>query len=99
MRDPVERLIADGLLRRDGDRTRTTAGWQAAMARAALALQRAAAPWRDLRLPLAAALLERYPGATDEELAALVEAMLPVEEAELGAALGGAPASQPDAAR
>ncbi len=92
MRDPVERLIADGLLRRDGDRLRTTARWQAAMARAALGLQRAAAPWRDLRLPLAAALLERCPDATEDELAALVEAMLPLEEAELGAPWGGAPA-------
>jgi len=90
MRDPAEQLLEDGLIRREGDRTRTTPRWQAAMARAAVALQRAQAPWQDLRLPIAAALLERYPGATDEELAALVEAMLPVEEAELAAAWGGA---------
>jgi hypothetical protein len=92
MRDPAERLLEDGLIRRDGDRTRTTARWQAAMARAALALQRAQAPWQDLRLPVAAALLERYPEATDAELAALVEAMLPIEEAELALAWGGAAA-------
>jgi hypothetical protein len=90
MRDPAEQLLEDGLIRREGDRTRTTPRWQAAMARAAVALQRAQASWQDLRLPIAAALLERYPGATDEELAALVEAMLPVEEAELAAAWGGA---------
>jgi hypothetical protein len=90
MRDPAEQLLEDGLTQREGGRTRTTPRWQAAMARAAIALQRAQAPWQDLRLPIAAALLERYPGATDEELAALVEAMLPVEEAELAAAWGGA---------
>ncbi len=92
MRDPAERLLADGLIRREGDRARTTARWQAAMARAASTLQRAAAPWQDLRLPIAAALLEWYPDAADEELAALVEAMLPVEEAELAASWGAAPA-------
>jgi hypothetical protein len=90
MRDPAERLLDDGLIRRDGERLRTTPRWQAAMARAAFGLQRAQAPWQDLRLPIAAALLERYPSATDEELAALVEAMLPVEEAELAAVFGAA---------
>jgi hypothetical protein len=93
MPDPADRLLADGLLRREGERWRTTPRWQAAMARAALGLQRAQAPWRDLRLPIAAALLERYPDATDEEVAALVEVMLPVEEAELAAAQGTFPPS------
>ncbi len=91
MRDPVEVLLADGLIRRDGERTRTTARWQAGMARAALVLQRGNAPWRDLRLPIAAALLEWYPDAPDDELAGLVEAILPVEEAEISAAWGGNP--------
>lgn len=94
MPEPLEPLLADGLLRRDGDRLRTTARWQAAMARAALRLQRDRAPWSDLRLPIAAALVEQYPEATDPQLAALVEAMLPVEEGELAPALGagqGAP--------
>lgn len=90
MPDPLERLLAEGLVRREGPQLRTTARWQAAMARAALALQRAGAPV-DLRLPIAAALLERLPAATDEELAALVEAMLPIEETEL------APARRPAA--
>ncbi len=94
MRDPAEILRSDGLIRQDGGRSRTTARWQAAMARAALGLQRSGAPWQDLRLPIAAALLERYPEATDEDLAALVEVMLPVEEAELAAAWGEAPASR-----
>ncbi len=94
MRDPREVLESDGLIRRDGDRLRTTPRWQAAMARSALALQRANAPWRDLRLPIVAALLERYPEAPDDELAELVEAMIPIEEAELAAAWGEAPASR-----
>lgn len=84
--DAIGRLLADGLLRRDGPRLRTTRRWQAGLARAAAALQRAEAPWRDLRLPLAAALAEWYPAAGDLELAELVEAALPVEEAELAPA-------------
>ena len=92
MPESLEVLLAAGLIRRDGDRTRTTSRWQAAMARAAYTLRRNEAPWKDLRLPIATALLERYPEATDDELAALVEAMLPVEEAELSSAWGGAPA-------
>jgi hypothetical protein len=92
MRDPAEVLLSDGLIRRDGERTRTTPRWQAAMARAALRLQRDGAPWQDLRLPVVAALLEHYPDATDEDLAALVEVMAPVEEAELERAWGEAPA-------
>ena len=82
MPEPLEVLLADGLVRREGERTRTTPRWQGAMARAALALQRTGAPWRDLRLPIAAAL------------AGLIEAMVPVEEAELAAAWGGAPSSR-----
>jgi hypothetical protein len=88
MPEPLETLLSHDLLRRDGDRLRTTPRWQGAMARAALRLQRGGAPWRDLRLPIAAALLERYPEASDAELAGLVEAMLPVEEAELAPVLG-----------
>lgn len=92
MPDPgstLEPLIEDGLLRREGDRLRTTARWQAALARAAFSLQRAGAPWRDLRLPIAAALAERYAELPDDELAQLVEALLPVEEAELPPVLVG----------
>ncbi len=80
-------LAADGLVRREPDGWRTTPRWQASLARAAFGLQRANAPWRDLRLPIAAALAEHYPERSDEELAALVEAMLPVEERELAPAL------------
>ncbi len=90
MPDAVDVLESDGLIRRDGDRLRTTPRWQAAMARSALRLQRSGAPWMDLRLPIVAALLERHPDASDADLAALVEVMLPVEEAELAAAWGEA---------
>jgi len=76
-----ERLLADGLLVRDAEgRLRTTERWQAALARAAMALQRSGAPWRDLRLPIALALSHRYGEQSDEALADLVEVLLPVEE-------------------
>jgi hypothetical protein len=89
--DALERLIEDGFVRRESTHLRTTARWQAALARAALALQRANAPWQDLRLPIAAALAEHYRELPDEEIASLVEAMLPVEEAELAPLFGAAP--------
>jgi hypothetical protein len=79
----LRRLIDDGYLRPGAERLRTTARWQAAMARAAGSLQRAGAPWTDLRLPIAAALAERYGELADDQVADLVEAMLPVEAAEL----------------
>ncbi len=90
----VARLVEDGFLRREGARVRTTPRWQAALARAALGLQRTDAPWRDLRLPIAAALVEHYRDLSDEEVAVLVEAMLPVEERELAPVLGSFEAAQ-----
>jgi hypothetical protein len=84
----LDRLVADGFLRRDGAAVRTTARFQAALARAAYALQRAEAPWLDLRLPIAAALAAHYPDLPDADLAAMVEALLPVEERELAPVLG-----------
>ena len=89
MPDPLERLVAEGLVRLDESRPRTTPRWQAAMARAALGLQQAGAPWKDLRLPVVQAMIERFPEATDEEVADLVEAMIGIEEAELAPLLGG----------
>ena len=86
--DALERLVADGILRREGGRTRTTPRWQAAMARAATRLKQEEAPWRGLRLPIAAALVESYPALDDDALVPLVEALLPVEESELAPALG-----------
>ena len=84
MRDDaaVQRLIEHGFLCLGEGGLGTTRRWQAAVARAALALQRAGAPW-DLRFPIAAALAEEAPGLSDPDLAELVEAMLPVQAAEL----------------
>jgi hypothetical protein len=88
--DPLERLEADGLLRRDGDVIRTTRRWQAAMARAALHLLEASRAdpagdsGADLRVPVAYAVVELY-GArlSDAEVVSFVEALLPVEAREL----------------
>jgi hypothetical protein len=79
----LARLEADGLVRSGPDGARTTIRWQAAMARAAVRLHRSDAPWQDLRLPIAVALLETCEGLADDELAELVEAMLPLEQREL----------------
>ena len=55
------------------------------MARAALRLYHAGDPGHDLRVPIASALVEIYQTeVADEELAAMVEAMLPIEIASLG---------------
>jgi hypothetical protein len=85
---PLARLFGDGLLTRDDAAARTTARWQGAMARAALRLQVERAPWGDLRLPIAMALVELYGSLPDEELASYVEAVLPIEERELAPLLG-----------
>lgn len=87
---PVKALLSYGYLHRDGARLRTTARWQAAMARAALRLQSSNAPFSGLRLPVAAALAESHGELSDEELAVLVEAMVPIEEEELASAWGSA---------
>jgi hypothetical protein len=81
------RLETDGLITPIGDSHHTTKRWQGAMARAAARLYDVRDPGQDLRVPVAHAMLEIFPGAPDEELAALIEAMLPVELAALG--LGG----------
>jgi hypothetical protein len=83
----LRRLEADGLVSHegDGDVLVTTRRWQGAMARAALRLYGAGDPGHDLRVPIATALVELYASRLpDEELAALVEAMLPLEIAALG---------------
>jgi hypothetical protein len=80
------RLEADGLAAKlERGLPRTTRRWQAAMARAAMHLYEAGDAGSDLRVPIAAALLEIY-GKTlgDDELADLVEAMLPIEARSLG---------------
>lgn len=89
-RDALARLAADGLVALEPGGARTTRRLQGALARAALRLGAAGAPWRDLRLPIAAALVELYPEASDAELAEAVEALLPIEARGVPAALGPA---------
>ncbi|MGC3997066.1 MAG: hypothetical protein QM767_05895 [Anaeromyxobacter sp.] len=84
----LARLETDGLVTRRDGRLRTTRRWQGALARAALELQQAGAPWRDLRLPLAAALLILHPERSDAETADEIEVLLPLEE------VGEAPAQR-----
>jgi hypothetical protein len=79
----LARLAADGLVCIDSGEARTTARWQAVMARAAHRLYRGGAPWQDLRLPITVALLDACPELGDDEIADLVEAMLPIEQREL----------------
>ncbi len=79
------RIETDGLAVRVDGVLRTTRKWQRAMARAALHLYEAGDPGDDLRIPIASALLELYGARADEEeLADLVEAMLPIELRALG---------------
>jgi hypothetical protein len=83
----LEELIADGLVATGSGGPRTTRRWQGAMARAALRLRAAGDRSEDLRVPIAFALLELHADADDAAIARWVEAMLPVEAAELA---GGA---------
>lgn len=100
--DVVAHLEGAGLLWRDGDDLRTTRRWQGAMARAAWRLLGAGdrGDAGDLRVPVAHALMELLGRELpDEELARCVEAMLPIEAAELDprARHRGAPrASRPE---
>ncbi len=51
-------------------------------ATAASGRPQAGAAWRDVTLPMVSAMLDRFPEATDDEIADLVEAMLGIEDAE-----------------
>ena len=82
--DLQDRLVSDGLLRSDRAGLHSTRRWQGAMARAALRLVRAGIDGDDLRLPIAAALVELYGDTLDD--ASIIDAMaiiLPVELSEL----------------
>jgi hypothetical protein len=81
----LKRLEADGLAARHQSELKATRRWHAAMARAAMRLYEARDPGADLRVPIAAALLDIYGTAVgDDDLADLVEAMLPIEARSLG---------------
>lgn len=77
--EALARLEADGLIERDGAGYRTRRRWHGAMMRACLRLGAAGDDGRDLRVPIAAALLELYDDADDATIARLVCAMLPIE--------------------
>lgn len=79
----LARLEHDGLLHRAGDTYRTTRRWQGAMARAAFRLLDAEDEGHDLRFPIASALVELYPGASAEEIVAMVRELLAIEAREL----------------
>ena len=86
--DWVQRLERDGFLERTCDGLQTTKRWQAAMSRAAVKMYSYGETLTDLRVPVAAALVERYCDADAEELAEAVGVMLRVESAELSVSLG-----------
>jgi hypothetical protein len=89
----VRRLEADGLIRKELDRFRTTRRFTGAMMRAALQLRAAGDTSTDLRVPVAHALLEIYgDGVSREELIAMVMVVAPIEARELDPA--GAAATQ-----
>jgi len=79
----LKRLEADGLLRQEGGRHRTTRRWQSAMARAAFRLLQEGAADDDLRLPVACAIVEFYADLSDDDLARFIEVLTPIEAAEL----------------
>jgi len=85
--EPAELLAAlerDGLVHRVSGRYRTTRGFESTMERAASRLSREGELGGDLRAPISSALLEIYGDAlSDEELAARMEALLPIEDEEL----------------
>ncbi len=83
----VARLLDEGVVSRDGGRLRTTRKWQGAMSRAAFHLLTAGDAFDDLRVPVAHAVMEIFGDACPEEdLILLIEAMTPIEAAELGPA-------------
>ncbi len=78
-REILERLEADGLVRQEPGGARATRRWQGAMARAALELYHRDAPWKDLRLPIAVALVELYGDLPDDQIVRYVETLLPIQ--------------------
>jgi hypothetical protein len=80
----LSRLARDGLICRVKDEHRTTRRWQGAMMRAASRLMVSGDDLSDLRVPVAAAIVEIYGGELgDTELTHLVEVMTPIELHEL----------------
>jgi hypothetical protein len=86
----LARLEADGFIVQREQSWTTSRKWQRAMARAAVKLYEAGDPGEDLRVPIALAIVDAYreslESLDDEQFAALVETMLPIELASLGLA-------------
>jgi hypothetical protein len=81
----LARLESDGFIERAEPIWKTGRRWQQAMARAAVKLYADGDPGDDLRTPIVLALIDLYGDAIDDDaLAALVEAMLPIEATSLG---------------
>jgi hypothetical protein len=79
------RLEIDGLIELGEGTVRTTRLWQASLARAAFQLFRDGEELSDIRVPIAAALAERYPGIENNDLATVVSVMFPIALDELSA--------------
>lgn len=75
----LERLIADGFVRRKMNRCVPADRWHAAAARAAAALLMRGEELEDLRVPVAWALSETYgASSSDDELVEMVAVMTPL---------------------
>ncbi len=78
-RHVIDRLIADGFVRRVEDQCLPADRWHAAVARAASTLLLRGEELEDLRVPVAWALTERYGDSTsDDELVEMVAVMIPL---------------------
>ena len=75
----IERLVADGFVRRVSDRSLPADRWHAAVARAATELLLRGEELEDLRVPVAWALADSYGNSTsDDELVEMVAVMVPL---------------------
>ena len=82
----LERLIADGFVRRESNRCVPADRWHAAMARAAAALLSRGEELEDLRVPVAWALSENYgESSSDDELVEMIAVMTPLTAVSLPA--------------
>ena len=86
---PMTWLVSVGLVHHHDKAWRTTRRWHAAMMRAASDLRRLRDEREDLRVPIATALAQMVGDEVeDDDLCALVDAMLPIEQQELARLLG-----------
>lgn len=75
----LERLIADGFVRRESNRCVPADRWHAAVARAAATLWSRGEELEDLRVPVAWALGEAYgDSSSDDELVEMIALMMPL---------------------